>query len=73
MGLFTKAWLDQVFQADALRNGKPVRRAISSVQYHASEAELKNECRQRNLILMKTATQYIIFPTDTFKILVGPR
>ena len=63
------AWIEQIFSSKALDDGKPVRRAISSVGKYASEAELIAACKNRGLMVVKTATQYIISRKGSFEIL----
>lgn len=66
------AWLEQIFGAKGLAEGKPVRRKIASVMKFASEAALTRECQRRGLILIRTPNQYVIYPTVTFTVLTGP-
>jgi hypothetical protein len=66
------AWVTQWFSTPALQQGKPARRKITSVLKHTTEATLIQDTKNANLILMKTPTQYVLFPTNHFTLLAGP-
>jgi len=65
------AWVEQIFGAKALTQGKPVRRQIESVKKFSSQAELQTECDKRGLILMMTPSSYVIYPKGSFEILTA--
>jgi hypothetical protein len=60
-------------QSQSLQKGKPMRRAhhVALTQI-GTEAELIQAAKAANLILMKTPTSYILYPTDHFQFLAGP-
>jgi hypothetical protein len=55
-----QAWVDQIFLAQAVRNGGVVRRKISSVNQFASEALLKAEVERRRFHMVVSGDQYVI-------------
>ncbi len=55
-----QAWVTQIFDAQAVRNGGVVRRKISSVGRFASEALLKAEVQQRGFHMVVSGDQYVI-------------
>ena len=58
--LTPKQWMNQIFQAQAVRNGNVVRRKISSVTKYASAAALEAEVRRRGFHMVVSGDQYVI-------------
>ncbi len=64
-----QAWVRQIFNAQAARNGGVVRRKISSVRRFASDAELENEVKIRGFHMVVSGDQYVILcNTGQFKL-----
>ena len=64
------AWVKQIFKAKAAKNGGIVRRQVTSVQKHASEAELKAEVKRRGFHMVRSGHQYgIVCNTGQFKLI----
>ena len=55
-----RAWVSQIFNAQAARNGGVVRRKISSVIRFASEPELIAEVQRRGFHMVVSGDQYVI-------------
>lgn len=55
-----KAWIEQIFGADAANNGGIVRRSVKSVNENASEQELIDAVKSRQFKLIETGGQYVI-------------
>jgi hypothetical protein len=59
-GLRGQPWIDQIFQAQAARNGAVIRRKISSVAQFASHDLLEAEVRSRGFHMITCGDQYVI-------------
>jgi len=53
-------WVQQIFQAQAVRNGGVVRRKITSVARFASAQALEREVRRRGFHMVVSGDQYVI-------------
>jgi hypothetical protein len=56
----SKAWIDQIFEADAVDKGDVVRRKVEDVRKNASLEDLLAEVKLRNFHLIETGDQYIV-------------
>ena len=54
------AWIDQMFDADAVSNNGVVRRSVRDVEKNASMEELLNEVQTRKYHLIETGDQVIV-------------
>ena len=54
------AWIQQIFDAQAVEEGKPLRRKIVDVEKYAGFAELLDEVKRREFHLIETGDQYVI-------------
>ncbi|MGR9273185.1 hypothetical protein ACU8KI_01005 [Rhizobium leguminosarum] len=59
-GLRGQPWIEQIFQAEAARNGNLIRRKIASVHQFASEALLEAEVKRRGFHMIVSGDQYVI-------------
>jgi hypothetical protein len=53
-------WIDQIFSAQAVRNGGVVRRSVWDVKKFASFSQLKREVLKKGFHLIRTGDQYVI-------------
>lgn len=58
--LTPKQWINQIFQAQAVRNGGIVRRKMASVAQYASAADLEAEVKRRKFHMVVSGDQYVI-------------
>jgi hypothetical protein len=54
-------WIEQIFQAQAARNGGVIRREIASVAQFASHEALEAEVRRRDWHKVTSGDQYVTF------------
>ena len=55
-----KAWIKQIFKAQAVKNGGIVRRKVDNVKKYATVKELKAEVKRRKFHMLQTGDQYLI-------------
>lgn len=66
-----QAWIDQMFQAQAVKNGDVIRRKITSVDHFASAALLEKEVKKRGFHMVISGDQYIVLcNTGQFKLVL---
>jgi hypothetical protein len=53
-------WIQQIFRAQAARNGGIVRRKVTSVAQYASGSDLEDEVRRRGFHMVVSGDQYVI-------------
>ena len=53
-------FINNIFRADAAKNGGVVRRSKNDVERIASHAELEKEVKLRNFHLLEAGDQYVI-------------
>jgi len=58
--LTSRQWINQIFVAQAVRNGGIVRRKISSVVRYASAKDLEAEVKRRKFHMVVSGDQYVI-------------
>lgn len=55
-----QVWINQIFSAQAVKNGGVVRRSRDDVKKYASFSMLKAEVLRRGFHLIRTGEQYVI-------------
>lgn len=53
-------WINQIFSAQAVRNGGVVRRSVNDVKQFASFGRLKRQVLRRGFHLIRTGDQYVV-------------
>ena len=58
--LTAQQWINQIFRAQAVRNGGVVRRKIANVAKYASAQDLEAEVKRRGFHMVVSGDQYVI-------------
>lgn len=53
-------WIKQIFDAQAVEQGKPIRRKRSDVEKYGHFSDLLDEVKRRGFHLIETGDQYVI-------------
>lgn len=54
------AWVDQIFEADIVREGGIVRRHKDDVRTYSSFEEILDQVKERGYHLIETGDQYVV-------------
>ena len=68
MNLNSLEWIRQIFNAKAVQDGGVLKRKITSVTKHASEAQLLAEAKRRGVHVVKSDTHYLIFCSSPLRV-----